>query len=185
MSDCRTLERIVNYDISQSYLVIAVWYLRVVNSLRNGASDKSCLYINKLNNEHPLPLSVFLKRLTRLYQIEASNFNLLWVVMQWRANALVLNCDLFFVFENFILLNCPWLLFSSYRLSHGSEGRIKMATLTPAQRKHVQDVWSVPAQNPLDLGEELILTFVEKFPIYKDYFPMFKDQVNTAQRFRE
>lgn len=51
-------------------------------------------------------------------------------------------------------------------------------TLTPAQRKHVQDVWAVAAQNPLDLGEELILTFVEKFPIYKDYFPMFKDQVN-------
>lgn len=50
-------------------------------------------------------------------------------------------------------------------------------TLTPEQRKSIQEVWSVPAQNPLDFGQEIITTFVERFPVYKDYFPIFKDKV--------
>lgn len=57
-----------------------------------------------------------------------------------------------------------------------------MATLTPSQRKAVQEVWSVPAQNPLDFGEELILTFIEQYPIYKDSFPMLKDKVKYNTR---
>lgn len=50
-----------------------------------------------------------------------------------------------------------------------------MATLTPEQRSAIQQTWSIPAQNPVDSGEAILLAFFERFPHNQQKFLAFKN----------
>lgn len=50
-----------------------------------------------------------------------------------------------------------------------------MTSLTPQQIAIIQSTWEIPAKNPLDAGEAILLAFFEKYPKNIEKFQAFKN----------
>lgn len=50
-----------------------------------------------------------------------------------------------------------------------------MTTLTPEQRSAIKQTWAIPAQNPHDSGEAILLAYFERFPHNQQKFLAFKN----------
>lgn len=51
----------------------------------------------------------------------------------------------------------------------------EMATLSPEQRSAIQQTWAIPAENPIDSGEAILLAYFERFPHNQQKFAAFKN----------
>lgn len=50
-----------------------------------------------------------------------------------------------------------------------------MTSLTPQQIAIIQSTWAIPAQNPLDAGEAILMAYFEKYPKNIEKFQAFKN----------
>lgn len=50
-----------------------------------------------------------------------------------------------------------------------------MRILTEDQVKLLQKSWEIPSASPIDFGEKILFTFLEKFPHNMQSFPAFKN----------
>lgn len=51
----------------------------------------------------------------------------------------------------------------------------EMTTLTPEQISMIQSTWSIPAENPIDSGEAILMAYFEKYPKNQEKFAAFKN----------
>lgn len=51
----------------------------------------------------------------------------------------------------------------------------EMPTLTPEQISMIQSTWTIPAKNPIDSGEAILLAYFEKYPKNQDKFSSFRN----------
>lgn len=59
-------------------------------------------------------------------------------------------------------------------ISFSSTDISKMA-LTPSQRTAIQQTWAIPAENPIDSGEAILLAYFERFPHNQEKFLAFRN----------
>lgn len=50
-----------------------------------------------------------------------------------------------------------------------------MASLTPQQITLIQSTWAIPAKNPIDSGEAILIAYFEKYPKNQEKFNSFKN----------
>lgn len=50
-----------------------------------------------------------------------------------------------------------------------------MTSLTPQQIAIIQSTWAIPAKNPLDAGEAILMAYFEKYPKNIEKFQAFKN----------
>lgn len=50
-----------------------------------------------------------------------------------------------------------------------------MTSLTPEQIAIIQSTWAIPAKNPIESGEAILMAFFEKYPKNQDKFKSFKN----------
>lgn len=50
-----------------------------------------------------------------------------------------------------------------------------MASLTQQQIALIQSTWSIPAKNPIDSGEAILLKYFEQYPLNQQKFNSFKN----------
>lgn len=52
---------------------------------------------------------------------------------------------------------------------------ISKMDLTPTQRTAIQQTWAIPAENPIDSGESILLAYFERFPHNQQKFLAFRN----------
>lgn len=50
-----------------------------------------------------------------------------------------------------------------------------MTSLTSEQIAIIQSTWAIPAQNPIDSGEAILMAYFEKYPKNQEKFNSFKN----------